>query len=357
MDSGVGLRRVAVSGATGNIGSSFVPFILNKGLRVSCLVRRNSALDILGLAKSYDKRTKRIRGELNSSRSMSLLLEGAKVYYHFAGIASSSSPQAEFARVFATNGFSLGVLRDVLDRFPEGNRPRVVYPSSQTVYFLIGQQEAEAWVSHAKRSFDALESNQAHNGKGVLRFTTRLLQSCPVPKGTNAYYLSKLLGESFAREIENCITVRISDVYGPGYDAGGEHLMTKMILHRLRGTGSLTIQSDRRDFIYCDDLCVLLYRLGVARAPPRLVDLVSGELTPLTRVARLVIRMIPEGRGEFRFAPRSREPLLFDNLEGMRILKKEFTPLERGVNNTVKYMQELWRGREPEGDRRTEVGV
>ena len=85
--------RVAVTGATGFVGSHLVAALCRAGAQVSCLVRAQARL-----ADLRDAGCTVVEGDLDSARALSDLVQRAEVVYHVAGQVAAAD-EAGFLRV------------------------------------------------------------------------------------------------------------------------------------------------------------------------------------------------------------------------------------------------------------------
>ncbi len=92
-----GVRRVAVTGASGHIGANLVRELLHRGYQVVCLVRKHSpALDGLDVVKN--------KGDVLDQRSLRRAFHGVEVVYHLAAYISIRPGQKKVLDLVNTEG-------------------------------------------------------------------------------------------------------------------------------------------------------------------------------------------------------------------------------------------------------------
>jgi nucleoside-diphosphate-sugar epimerase len=118
---------IAITGASGFIGSHLLPMLLQKGYRLRVLSRR---------PRQATPGVTQVQGDIRSSEAARVLTQGCGAVIHLAGIAHSSlRSQAERAEAVAIN---VGGARNVLSAARNAGAGRILLVSSAHVY--AGQQ-------------------------------------------------------------------------------------------------------------------------------------------------------------------------------------------------------------------------
>jgi nucleoside-diphosphate-sugar epimerase len=116
-------RTIAVTGASGLIGSHLVPVLLGKGFRLRVLSRR---------LPSDSPGVEIIRGDIRSMATVGTLLRGCDAVIHLAGIAHTSlRSHADVREAEETN---VGGTRNLLEAAQNAGVDRVLLTSSAFVY-------------------------------------------------------------------------------------------------------------------------------------------------------------------------------------------------------------------------------
>lgn len=107
----------------------------------------------------------------------------------------------------------------------------------------------------------------------------------------NAYGITKLVGEYWAKLTPRCIVSRFWNVYGLEDSSERSHVVTDLVRSGLDGHVScLTSGSERRQFLYVKD-CVdgLLHQRKIGQG---IADISSGVWTPIRQVVETIAREI-----------------------------------------------------------------
>jgi nucleoside-diphosphate-sugar epimerase len=135
---------IAITGATGFIGSSLCQRLLDQGYKVRALVRNPSkATHLAALGVTL------VEGDLGNTAALSALVAGADGVIHGAG-AVRGNCQADFDKV---NVAGTAALVAVLKALP--NSPRLVHLSS-----IVAREPQLSWYSHSKHEGENIVAAQ-----------------------------------------------------------------------------------------------------------------------------------------------------------------------------------------------------
>ncbi len=246
-----------ITGSNGFAGSHLVEYLLSKGHRVRCLVRRTSDLTNLeGLEVDY------VFGDVTSPESLPPSLTGIDYVFHFAGVTKARDE----AGYFRVNGEGTGnLIRACLD---VPGLKMLVYCSSLAA--LGPQREAEP------------------------------LNEEMTPAPLTAYGRSKLRGEASLREIAGdripWVIIRPSGIYGP---RDREILIYfKMIQRGLR----LILNAPGRQvsLIHAQDLARLCWLAANSSSPGEVYLATDGEGYSWEGLSRLIEAALKRKAVSFR---------------------------------------------------------
>lgn len=229
-------KKVAVTGATGLLGTSFLKHIAHA---------QDLSVTIIG------------RDSFKSAERLRKQLRGAHMVYHLAGVNSAKDKKEYRFNVTSTQSL-LQAMKSVA---PEAV---FVYASSFAVY-------------HPPK-------------RGQVITEKSLLQ----PR--NAYGESKLAAERLITDSSKrygtaAVILRISNMYGPKRKA--THAIIDHVQNAIKNNKILTMNTDMeatRDFIYVDDVAAVLMRLlerRYMRSGVEIFNVCSGEETSIKSLVRI----------------------------------------------------------------------
>jgi nucleoside-diphosphate-sugar epimerase len=258
------MTRAAVVGAAGFIGSHLWRYLHSRGADVLGIDRREIAQKV-GVA---------IRGEFPKSEILDAISTyGAQQIYLLAGTSSVAVSLADPVADLSGNARDSLVFLEWMRQ--NATRSTVVFVSSAAVYGDPPQLPATI--------------------------------ATPV-QPISPYGISKLAGEQYMRlyaRLHSLDTrvVRPFSIYGPGLrkQVVWDMLVKLYQSHpaALFGTGEET-----RDFVYVDDLCAALVRVGEAGAPAGIYNVCSGQETSIATIAQRLSEFT--GRPPLTFTGKSR---------------------------------------------------
>ncbi|MDD5633716.1 MAG: NAD(P)-dependent oxidoreductase [Candidatus Omnitrophica bacterium] len=333
-------RRIALTGLTGEIGSSFARYLFKRGYSLDALVREESVDKLGNMFDPADiNKIKIENADLFSVGQLRAMISNCDVFYHFAGVVGRDrvKNKEEQAEALAANGFLVGVADEMIKDLKREPAVRFIYPSSYVVEGISARGDVQEWIRFAVEEFDRSIKIKKLNGNvrgGLINFSGKLLTQKPMPKGVNAYTLSKLLGETFALRMKNSVNVRLGSAYGPGCHV--HNRIYGLISNRLKN-GKKEYLGEALDCVYIDDVIEILAKLARASDPPKEFNLVTGKLTPLKDIISQIEEMTPQCSGSFVSTGSRQEKPVLDNAIGKRLLERDFTPLQVGLPLTVGY--------------------
>lgn len=307
---------VLVLGASGFIGRWVTHALSRQGAVVTAAVRdRRSAESIL---RRHGVRARVEEADLGSSRMISELVAGVRpaIVFNLAGYGVDHSERDQSMSV----RLNVDLVRRVCEALtfaPDHEWPgqRLVHAGSALEYGPIGGDLSET--------------------------------SSPSP--TTGYGIAKLAGtERLRRHCQATgmrgVTARLFTVYGPG-EHRGRLLPTLLEGGRAGRRIPLTAGTQRRDFVFVEDVATGLLRLGLANINPgEPVNLCTGRLTTirefaLTASAILGIKRenLAFGDIEPRFDEMNHGPVRVERLHALTGWRPMVT-IEQGIRKTADFL-------------------
>ncbi|KXJ88891.1 hypothetical protein Micbo1qcDRAFT_177925 [Microdochium bolleyi] len=377
----------AVIGASGDIGSALVQYLLDRGAKVIATIRPHV----------HDEPHNVTRGRLRipehpslhvlvgyplDTALLSTVIQDADVIYNMAAVVSLSLAAADRARVIGLNGFGQGVISCMLRLLGREKQVKVVYPSSQRVHLTLGHKDIDDWVAAAGGVFSrwsqetltpiiAAAMSHERDGRESQQVATSLedldmaqametlaadfLADHPLPPSVaNIYELSKRLGEHLAALSPRCVLARISGVYGPTFTRG-------FAARAARPKSRKSFEAvELRDFIYVDDLNKILIKAAVATqnlsslspdgggdeekkkkddrdsGDVLAFDVASGEATDLRAVWRMARELTGDGaQVVFDEGKKAPEAIKLDTRVARELLGRDFMSFEQGFRRMI----------------------
>jgi len=222
-------KTVVVTGASGYIASALLDKLQETGARIIRVSRKN--IPRVSWADT-------LKADLQSIYSWEEIIQKADIIFHLAG--NTSVYDAQMYPADSLNSTVLPLIYLVAAAQESGRKPRVVFASTATVYGLTQNLP----VSEAT-----------------------------IPKPVTNYDLHKLFAEkqlelATERKILEGISLRISNVYGPGageVSAEDRGILNKITRQALNG-GSLQLYGGGeyiRDYIFIDDVARAFIVAGI----------------------------------------------------------------------------------------------
>ena len=323
----------AIIGASGDIGSQLLAYLVHNGVRVVCSIRSGSLHTFKTRANCTDPRMRVSTGDVLDLANLRRLIQEADILYNMAGVVTLSSKPAEFARVLTLNGFAQGIITYLIQRMGREKDVKFVYPSSQRIHLTVANASVDAWVSDAAKAFsackDSLVAEQDINA-ALERFAAQFITSHPLPTGFNVYEISKRLGEHFVSLLPRHSLVRISGVYGPSFTRG---FIYRAVNPKAEGNVEAP---EKRDFIYIDDINeILLKAAQTETTDSEVFDAASGESIDLQDVWSMVRDLIGDRATIVFKEGMAKEEMSPDPTFARHLLGRDFMPMRLGLRKTI----------------------
>jgi UDP-glucose 4-epimerase len=246
-------RSVAVTGASGYLGSALVSRLQDAGARVIAASRRATA--------SAD-RVEWLEFEPRSPQCWTTLVDRADVVFHLAGNTSVYDAERDPGASLATTVSPISLIDASAQA--AGRRPRVVFASTATVYGLTERLPVDE-----STAADPITTYDRHK----LQAEHQLLSAAHL----------------------DGVVLRLSNVYGPGPAKNGaaeRGFLNRSIERALHGH-DIAIYGDGRllrDFVHVEDVIGAFLAAGVAQlAADRCFNIASGTGTLLRDAVSLAI--------------------------------------------------------------------
>jgi nucleoside-diphosphate-sugar epimerase/DNA-binding NarL/FixJ family response regulator len=247
--------------------------------------------------------TSLLLGDLLDPITMRQLMSRSSAIYHLAAIPGEPAVQNDPVKAFATN-----VLGTALVTKLAGSR-RVIFASSIAVYLAGGlrdgliterselpvfnQPVVSQWVAQTELAFDTFANDYLANPSlyNPIVFTRQYLEMHPIPDVLRGeiYGLTKFIGERFVMKAPQGMSVRLPNVYGPG-DMRDSKIST--LVHAAVQEGSLAhpykLWPDQRQYLYVEDLAVILQRLASMPVMPKVINVAPPDLIDAHTVAKTI---------------------------------------------------------------------
>lgn len=334
--------HVGILGASGDLGSTFMNYLLQNGLKV-CAQSRIESLPRAKLRVDYRHPSATwIHKEIFDLQTIQRFFFECQSIYCFAGLCGLNFQSAMFSEVLAVNGFFYGVISAAIPSTGV-QTPFFAFPSTQRVHLFLGDPVVTSWVDRAVSEFD-LECSSIiscdYTKTAVIEFCNKMLRKYPLPPGINIYELSKLVGERFVKRLTNYTILRISSVYGPGCWPRGK--IQRVIYSLLHGS-TIFEADDYRDYIFIDDLNEILFSLqdNVMTGTNNFyeLDLASGQHTYLRDVLKIIERYLLFVKGKVLLNEADTPLIPTDKTKASSLLRRGFCPVDAGILETVLYYQ------------------
>jgi nucleoside-diphosphate-sugar epimerase len=270
-------QKVLITGVTGFIGSALARWLLNRGIRVFGLVRRDSAhrqrIDDLPELDVIE-----IDGNDRSALRAALAKAPLQAVFNLAAYGVSQRD----TDVAATLEGNVGFLVNLLESLPQERRPLVIHCGS---CFEYGAAQDE-----------------------VLLDETSTLSPGSLYGAAKAS--SVLVGHALAIRLNlRLVALRLFGVYGPG--EAGERLIPSLIAH-LWNQRALDLTPGRqvRDLLHVDDACAGFWAAATTTfaATRPTYNLCSGNPVAVREVAELLAGELGRSSDVLRWGARSYRP-------------------------------------------------
>ncbi len=309
---------VLVLGAAGFLGRWVARAMSIQGARLTLVDRSRGALE--SVLSEWEARGEMVEADVTDAAALREVIERAHptTVFNLAGYGISASERDE-AIAGRINAELPAVLCDAVADAADSNGgvpARLVHMGSAYEYGAIGGDLAE----------DSEPNPVTLYGRTKLDGTRRLTARCQ------------------ARGVRG-VTARLFMAYGPGEHAG--RLFPSLLeAARTGATLDLTDGTQRRDFVWIEDVVQGLQRLALADAPPgAVVNLASGRLTTVRAFAETAadILDLPLERLRFGALPTRPEEMAHDevNVERLRGLTGwvPATSVDNGISRAVAFLR------------------
>ncbi|MFH1790634.1 MAG: NAD-dependent epimerase/dehydratase family protein [Candidatus Omnitrophota bacterium] len=313
-------KRVAVTGAAGNIGSPLMDRLSAEAKHTSPLLLEREDAAYPGRGFIDESRTNVEVGSLPNTAIQRQMVQDNDVIVHIGGWVISSlsdTSAASLAKVLDINSRSTAIFVNEANK--KQNKPRIVYASSIQIYDLVdwdkyreklasGYQiketdlalapELDRWIDEAADFFMRMTESDENP---ALTQIEHFLRQRPPPAGyaRKEYALSKAISERIMDRYENGISLRIAGVYGPGYDAPNRALDDRLVhhyLHLAQDGADINFPMVNKHYMYVDDVVNAV--IAAATAPverfgkrPRVLNIGADKLYTGGEIANTIAQV------------------------------------------------------------------
>ncbi len=277
--------NIAVTGASGDIGGSFLAFAATEA-STKALVRRGTPLRVLqGTAPSrFDFQD----GYTYETDILSDFIASDAVV-HCAALLNTDSGLPDY---IAVNALFTGLLAMTCTNVNQA--PKFVYISSEMVYSLSDSEAlsklADNFVDFCKKQFTPDKSS--HDLRILAKQFFDENRDFQYDQ-YNTYALTKYLGEMIVQSVPRAAVLRVTNAYGPDYD--NPRLIPRLIVGRLTGH-DVTYTKEKRDFVYSKDINTLINAV-IAKDIVGVIDCKSGEMTDTEALRDTIMHLTPTAYG------------------------------------------------------------
>lgn len=323
---------IGITGATGDIGHSFINMVRNRGGSIVALVRSESMGRGADLIGKGEENLSYVEGDLFDRDALVRLVQSTDVVYHLGAVVGQNlSCQKE--NVFAVNAISTALLTNVIN----GQDPnkRIVYASSQRIYAIREREDVNAFLRIAYGRVRTFVANTEGLSTGKIQEEALALSKeliSQIPQDMNIYDVTKLLGEMFIADLPNHVIARISNAYGPDYR--NPRLINRLV-SAIADNRSINEVNETRDFIYQDDLNQVLLALANGEVLPQEIDIASGLPVSTGQIKDSLTKTLPRAGSLINIAGDVYYTANQNSTYSEKLLGRKFTDIETGLRNVV----------------------
>jgi nucleoside-diphosphate-sugar epimerase len=334
--------EMAITGASGNIGSALLRLAARHGERVTAIVRDEKAMD------RYPSRFGEALPDseypvmsLLDTESLRKIVREHRVLYHMAAFLGAEAFSEKHAESITVNVFSS--MKFIW--LAQEENPTIRYVFASTGHYLKNNSEAKTWVRQASEFLKAHKDEilSESDPEKLNLISTQLLQAVPIPPGLSLYELGKFLVEEELTVLPNFVAPRIVFVYGPGM-LSKTATVGRLIEARLRGE-SPKLGRISRQFIFLNDVAEILWKLGtMEKIEDPFPSLTDGTVLYGAELWKILERLMPDspstvdlqGEEVLRGVPQSPDA-------ARALLGRPFKDFEEGVKEQIEWQRNLKR--------------
>lgn len=284
-----------ILGSTGDLGSQFAKYLINKKYPVQLIIRKGH-IDKLQRRIERNKFDDSVKvfsvDTLIDKNLLESIVISSKIIYDLAGLVGLSFRSKAYPNILLINSFFPGLLNEINKKY---KRP-IVYASTQRIKKIKKGDEADVWAKNMcseLRRF--IQKGAEFSESEALFFLSGLLKKNPVPFGFNIYELSKYVGERMLMYDKTSVILRVSGCYGPGCST--RRTIGRLVLAKITGQ-KIKERDEIRDYIYIDDLNEIFEKLVKLKIKKTIIEYCcSGTSVGKKYIIEKISKEVPDGKG------------------------------------------------------------
>ncbi len=347
-----------ITGGSGSVGTQLIRQLLAQSdtKEIYVLTRKNDSETLQKLAADHPK-VHLVEGDLLNVKALTRLVDNSDVVYHLGGWSGLGkiSPQ----EALAVNGLSTALL----SQLTQEKQKRLVFASTVHSYMLSQKKEGVVAEKDLVLPADIQAQVDTHYkelkdtaSKILTGETTEVPTFSSLPQnlsaGPSLYSFTKLLGEKLIADYPQALTLRFSNVYGPGDET--DRAVPKFVREMAKATPEdqkTFIPGRQNAYIYVDDLVQALHAVAnVAITDSNRVINVT-DAVPVTQ-EDLFLKIKEVTNSPAQVAAMSQEqmqklglvappPLTFDTTlmqQELGLAPEQLTDLRKGLEKTKQWL-------------------